>query len=1446
MPKHPKGGKNGTNGQPSGTPDAVTGTSVTPEQAAAAAAAAEASHRVPEVPSEFPGIPPPGSPAVAPDLDRMEMTQLLRLMQQQEARRYEEEQRRREDDARREELRQQEFQALLAAFANRPPAPASPTPPTHTQTVSTTAPTPKRAPVELPKRKLAPDASYAVYKAWRRDWDDFVIVSKIESAPQPEQLAYLRQALTSDMKEHLKHNLGIHEDSNQSLADVLQGIETYIKSLSGPALRRFKFHQCRQKDGETFDSFYTRVRQLAADADVISCNDCNKCVKCLEVPVIDAIIIGTNDEELRTELLTKRPDTKLEEYVAFARSFLTARKTSMELKKPNDVSAISAYRKAKKKDSIPATNTISAHKVETEPPPVSHSKKPVCIHCKKKGHISDSCWIKYPHKRPKKAHVAADVSSIHSVLDDPAKVNEVTEGMSAPTPKMKATVNVGHLASHIEFTADTGARVTTMSVKDMKSLGLTVKDLRPPRRPLQAANKSTIECLGTFSARITFQGRETHTTVYVCKQVDTLMSFADLKRLHVIHDRFPHPLPHPIDISAVADIEPPSSDRPPAEIKKWFLSEFADVLITKDRAESHLPIMTGPPMKIELMEDAKPFKLYNARVIPLAWQQPTKQALDNLVSLGVIEPVGDVISDWVHPIVVVPKSKGGIRITTDFSKLNAYVKRPVHPTDTPELAISKIKPGTKFISTFDCLHGYHQVEVHESSRHLLHFITPFGKYTYKRCPMGLVSSGDEFSRRVDEALAGLENMSKVMDDLLLHDATYEEHIKRVLQLLLRCRKHRITLNADKFVFAEPEVHWVGYKINETGRTPTEDKIRAIKDFPPPANITDLRSFMGLVNQLASFSEEIASLAQPLRPLLSVKRSFLWTEEQQKAFEAVKQALSEPPILAHFDPTLPTALHTDAAKLFGLGFALMQRHGDTWKLVKCGSRYLNSAESTSYSIIELELTAIVWALKKCRYFLLGLHKFEVVTDHKSLVPILNNYTLDNVETFRLLKLKEKTGDFVFKAVWRKGKEHAIPDALSRRPVDQPTAEDDVLSEESVMFIRTISDVGGKDPLIDEMDKAAAEDPVYQELKQFLLTSNEDSRRNVPETIRSYTKQLDELSCEGNLVLRGMRILVPSSLRRKVLANLHSSHTGAEAAKRRARQSLWWPGMNSDITSTVQACEECQIRRSSHPPEPLESDSTPSWPFEEASADLFALSGKTYLCYADRLSGWATPCSYGKDTSTSATIKILRELFRNLGVPRRLRTDGGPQFSSAEFREFTKSWGIQHDMTSPHMPNSNGHAEAHVKALKNLLGKTTQKGNLNTDEFTKGLLELRNTPRADGLSPAQILYGRTLRSCLPSHRRLFAPTWLSKIAEWDAKRAATKAKVKRAYDRHAKSLEPLAIEDEVRIQDPTTKKWDRTGTVVEIRPNRSYEVKLPSGRLLWRNRRYLAKIPATISD
>lgn len=161
-------------------------------------------------------------------------------------------------------------------------------------------------------------------------------------------------------------------------------------------------------------------------------------------------------------------------------------------------------------------------------------------------------------------------------------------------------------------------------------------------------------------------------------------------------------------------------------------------------------------------------------------------------------------------------------------------------------------------------------------------------------------------------------------------------------------------------------------------------------------MTDLRSFIGLVNQLAEFRPAIAKLADPLRPLMSPRRSFVWTPDHDAAFANVKKALSSLPVLAHFNPALKTVLQTDASRLHGVGYALLQEQEEgQWRLVQCGSRFLAKVE-TRYATIELELVAVVWAMTKCRYYLMGLPHFTLMTDHRPLIPILNSYTLDAID------------------------------------------------------------------------------------------------------------------------------------------------------------------------------------------------------------------------------------------------------------------------------------------------------------------------------------------------------------------------------------------------------------------------------------------------------------------
>jgi hypothetical protein len=185
---------------------------------------------------------------------------------------------------------------------------------------------------------------------------------------------------------------------------------------------------------------------------------------------------------------------------------------------------------------------------------------------------------------------------------------------------------------------------------------------------------------------------------------------------------------------------------------------------------------------------------------------------------------------------------------------------------------------------------------------------------------------------------------------------------------------------------------------------------------------------------------------------------------------------------------------------------------------------------------------------------------------------------------------------------------------------------------------------------------------------------------------------------------------------------------------------------------------------------------------------------------------------------------------------LRTDGGLQFTSREAKEFFMRWGITHVVSSPHYPQSNGHAESAVKATKAIIKKTSPKTQ-TCEQFAQAMLELRNTPRADGRSPAQVVFGRSIRSNVPAHHHAYAQVWWDLAREADIKAANRQEEAKERYDKSARNLRPLNVGDSVRIQNSRNKRWDRIGVIVEVGKFRTYKVKLPSGKVWTRNRRFL---------
>jgi hypothetical protein len=266
--------------------------------------------------------------------------------------------------------------------------------------------------------------------------------------------------------------------------------------------------------------------------------------------------------------------------------------------------------------------------------------------------------------------------------------------------------------------------------------------------------------------------------------------------------------------------------------------------------------MAGPPLQLMVDPEATPVAHHTPVPVPLHWQDEVKAGLDADVQLGVIEPVpvGNPVT-WCHRMVVCAKKNGKPRRTVDLQALNAHATRETHHTRSPFHQARSVPSGTKK-TVFDAWNGYHSVPLHLEDRHLTTFITPWGRYRYCSAPQGYIASGDGYSRRFDEIVADVPDKTKCIDDTILWSDDLEASFHQAVNWLDICGRHGIVLNPDKFVFGQDEVEFAGFEITKDSVRPCQKFLQSIRDFPSPRNITDVRSWFGLINQ-ASYAFSMA-------------------------------------------------------------------------------------------------------------------------------------------------------------------------------------------------------------------------------------------------------------------------------------------------------------------------------------------------------------------------------------------------------------------------------------------------------------------------------------------------------------------------------------------------------------------------------------------------------------
>jgi hypothetical protein len=723
-------------------------------------------------------------------------------------------------------------------------------------------------------------------------------------------------------------------------------------------------------------------------------------------------------------------------------------------------------------------------------------------------------------------------------------------------------------------------------------------------------------------------------------------------------------------------------------------------------------------------------------------------------------------------------------------------------------------------------------------------------------------------------LSEFERVERCVDDTVHFDSELEEHWWRTIDLLTTVGNAGIVLNKVKFQFAQRAVDFAGFRILDDSIEPLPKYLDAIHQFPTPLSITDIRSWFGLVNQVGNYAQ-LRDIMSPFKAFLSPSRPFHWTPELNAAFVASKAsivaAIREG--VEIFDIAKPTCLRLDWSSR-GIGYFLLQQHchcsvglpdccPNGWKVTLAGSRFLAAAEQR-YAAIEGEALAIAWGLEQTRYFTLGCAQLLVVTDHKPLVKIFGDRTLDEITNTRLFRLKQRTLPWRFRIEHMPGRSNSAADATSRHPVSPCEVDVHTANRADHLEYALAAAICRETEEISAISWSRIADAMRadDEMRALLRTVEDgfpDADRKLPHAA-AFWQYRNALHVLDGVIIYEDRAVIPPSLRQLVLKNLHAAHQGTSSMELRARAIVFWPGITSDIHRMRAECDVCHRNAPSQAALPSVPADSPSTPFEAVVADFFEFGGRHYLVVGDRLSGWVEIFSATSGTSQAGAAGLignLRSLFATFGVPEELSSDGGPEFTASATRTFLSRWGVRHRVSSAYNPQSNGRAEVAVKSAKRLLRSNVGPGGtLDNDRLLRAMLQLRNTPDPDcNISPAQILFGRPIRDTLSFVNRLdkfsnpeVRPTWRS---AWSAKEAALRTrfvKTSETLNRHARPLAGLTVGQRCFVQNQagnSPKKWDRTGTVMEVLDHDRYCVKVDgSGRLTTRNRRFLrAYVPVS---
>lgn len=376
----------------------------------------------------------------------------------------------------------------------------------------------------------------------------------------------------------------------------------------------------------------------------------------------------------------------------------------------------------------------------------------------------------------------------------------------------------------------------------------------------------------------------------------------------------------------------------------------------------------------------------------------------------------------------------------------------------------------------DLTHAYEQCLISEESRPYTAITTHVGTFVYRRTPYGLSCIPEKFQKLMEETLRGIPGCVVFLDDICITGATKQEHLNNLRAVLERLRNMGLTIKLNKCKFLQESVRYLGFIINKQGLRPDPTKLEAIASAPTPKNVSQLKSFLGMLNYYGKFIPNLSDLLHPLHNLL--KRDVVWKWEQrcERAFVAAKRALSSDRVLAHYEEGRPLVLSVDSSA-YGLGAVLAHRYPDgTERPVSCVSRTLSASEQ-KYSQLDKEALAILFGVTKHHQYLFG-RRFLLRTDHQPLTHIFGTKGgIPQTAASRLQRWAARLAAYEFDIEYVRSADNGPADALSRLPLAQERRSGDDLGY--INLVEDISPINFKD-----IAKETEKDTLLSKVKGYI--------------------------------------------------------------------------------------------------------------------------------------------------------------------------------------------------------------------------------------------------------------------------------------------------------------------------------------------------------------------------